>query len=74
MASLSMTCLCGRTASAPCPTVADILTVRIEGWGNDERGSVRCPECAGAPLPARQVESARKVEPAQLRLFGGEAA
>lgn len=52
---LGMICGCGRRVSAECPTVAEIGTVfaHFEGWGHDERGFVRCPEClaGGVPVP-----------------------
>lgn len=60
MAHLSMTCLCGRSTSAPCPTVGDIPAVAesFADWGHDKRGMVRCPDCLAAgdivqPKPAR---------------------
>ena len=45
---------CARTASAPCPDLRDLPAAigRAEGWGFDERGFVRCPECMAAPAEA----------------------
>ena len=60
---LTMTCLCGRFISAPCPTLAYLPSAlaMLTGWGWDHRGFVRCPECIKA--------SAVAAEPAQGRLF-----
>lgn len=60
---LAITCRCGRSVSAPCPTLADLPSAlaTFTGWGWDERGFVRCPECIKAP--------AETAEPAQGRLF-----
>jgi hypothetical protein len=52
---LTMACRrCARTASAPCPDLRDLpaATARLDGWGWDERGFVRCPGCMGAAEPA----------------------
>ncbi len=48
---------CRREMVVECPTVGDILAAhaRFIGWGDDERGGVRCPDClagiAAAPSP-----------------------
>lgn len=48
---VGMTCKCGRTVSAPCPTLGDLQAAlaSIKGWQLDDRGRVRCPSCADAP-------------------------
>lgn len=48
---LTMTCLCGRSTSAPCPTLADMpsAVATFTGWGWDDHGFVRCPECIKTP-------------------------
>lgn len=60
---LTMTCLCGRSASAPCPMLADMPSalVTFTGWGWDDHGFACCPECIKTPAVA--------AEPAQGRLF-----
>lgn len=62
-AVLTMACRCGRTASAPCPELRDIPATAEQltrlGWGWDERGRVRCPECVGADEPAAVPEQGR---------------
>ena len=66
-AHLSMACECGRSASVPCPTVADIAASlgQFEGWGHDERGFVRCPECIAAGVVIERAPAAKD----QLGLF-----
>jgi hypothetical protein len=66
MTRLGKMCGCGRSISIECPTVADIpaAAAQMEGWGDDERGLVRCPQClaAGSTAPAAP-------EPTQPTLF-----
>lgn len=48
---LSVACSCGKSASIPCPTIAEIPAAWDAGftcWGHDERGRVRCPTCLEA--------------------------
>jgi hypothetical protein len=57
----TMTCRCGRSASASCPSLAGLpaALATLPGWGWDERGFVRCPECKGtaaAAVPDEQGE------------------
>lgn len=70
---LGMACACGRSVSAPCPSVADIPAVQsgFAGWGYDEHGFVRCAEClaGGTTKRAAASDTARQGE-----LFAGEAA
>lgn len=67
-AHLSLACACGRVASTPCPTVADIPAAqsRLTGWGYDGKGFVRCAACLSAGAVAAPVS-----EPThdQLNLF-----
>ena len=55
---LGKACLCGRTISVECPTVADIprAAAQMAGWSYDERGFVLCPDCLAAPA-AEQVRA-----------------
>lgn len=48
---LTKACACGRTISVECPNVADIpgAAAQMAGWGHDERGFVRCPDCLATP-------------------------
>lgn len=71
-AALSITCLCGRTASTPCPTVADIPdTLRqFAGWAFDERGFVRCDECIAAGAVIERMPEPVSADDPQLGLFG----
>lgn len=63
-AYLTATCMCGRSSGVPCPTVGDIPAAsEAIGWGYDERGFVRCPECREAGAVVRR-------EPEQADLFG----
>lgn len=47
--TLGLTCTCGRSRVTPCATLDLILegvvAATLEGWGYDQRGFVRCPEC-----------------------------
>jgi hypothetical protein len=70
-ASLGMRCGCGRDIVAECPTLSDIPAAQQQfiGWGYDERGLVRCPDC----LAAGVVEK-RPAPGGEPDLFGGVAA
>lgn len=55
-AHLTVTCICGWSTTADCPTVADIPTTEFEGWGYDERGFARCQAClSGGAVPVTLV-------------------
>lgn len=58
---LTMTCLCGRFISAPCPTLAYLppALAMLTGWGWDDRGFVRCPECIKAPAETAALAQGR---------------
>lgn len=52
-----MRCGCGKAVWAACPNLDGIIAVRSQfaGWGYDERGFVRCPDCLGRDVPAPAV-------------------
>ena len=57
-ARLGMTCACLQTVSVECPSLdsAVLDDVAFAGWGYDERGFVRCPDClAGGVVASRAV-------------------
>ncbi len=54
-AFLSKTCGCGRSISVRCDTLDNLLEAQAQmvGWGFDERGRVRGPQCMAAPPEQR---------------------
>jgi hypothetical protein len=44
---LAAACGCGKVISIECPAIADIPAAhaKMVGWGHDERGFVKCPDC-----------------------------
>lgn len=72
-AVVSIACSCGRSMSAPCAAVGEIPSVaaRFAGWGYDEHGIARCPDCYGGNAAEEVIGHA---DACQGDLFIGEAA